>query len=108
MISGPDQKTRLAAPSTRCHRWTLRLPICPRRLVATIEKTADYTIRNGEAFESLIREKQRHNPTFSFLFETSSPAHAFYQQKLALALHSLAASRKLKTMPKSRTQYLTF
>ena len=31
----------------------------------------------------MIREKHSQDPKFSFLFDTSSPAHAYYQRKLA-------------------------
>ena len=30
---------------------------------------AEFKVRNGEAFESMIRDKQCDNPTFSFLFD---------------------------------------
>ena len=44
---------------------------------------AEFKVRNGEAFESLIKQKQRDNPKFSFLFDTASPAHAYYQYKVS-------------------------
>ena len=43
---------------------------------------AEFKVRNGAAFETLIRERQRDNPNFAFLFDTSSPAHAYYLQKV--------------------------
>ena len=46
---------------------------------------AEFKVRNGAAFETLIRERQRDNPNFAFLFDTSSPAHAYYLQKVQLA-----------------------
>lgn len=51
--------------------------------ISTIEKTAEFKLRKGEAFETLVREKQRGNPQFAFLFDTSSPSHAYYQYKLS-------------------------
>lgn len=39
----------------------------PRDIRAIVEKTAGYVARNGPAFEDRIREKERHNPKFSFL-----------------------------------------
>ena len=39
----------------------------PRDIRAIVEKTAGYVARNGSAFEDRIREKEKHNPKFSFL-----------------------------------------
>ena len=39
----------------------------PRDIRAIVEKTAGYVARNGPAFEDRIREKEKHNPKFSFL-----------------------------------------
>ena len=46
----------------------------PRDIRAIVEKTAGYVARNGAAFEDRIREKEKHNPKFSFL----SPNDAYY------------------------------
>ncbi|KAI4165157.1 MAG: hypothetical protein LQ342_001025 [Letrouitia transgressa] len=39
----------------------------PKDIRAIVEKTAGYVARNGAAFEDRIREKEKHNPKFSFL-----------------------------------------
>ncbi|KAI4136412.1 MAG: hypothetical protein LQ341_005628 [Variospora aurantia] len=39
----------------------------PRDIRAIVEKTAGYVARNGAVFEDRIREKEKHNPKFSFL-----------------------------------------
>ena len=53
---------------------------------------ADYKVRNGDAFEKMIMDKQRENPKFSFLFDTSSPAHAYYHMKIVQLQAVLQAS----------------
>lgn len=55
----------------------------PADVVAAVDKMAEFKAKHGEAFETLIKQKQRDNPKFSFLFDTSSPAHAYYMQKIA-------------------------
>lgn len=39
----------------------------PKDIRAIVEKTAGYVARNGPVFEERIREKEKHNPKFSFL-----------------------------------------
>ena len=39
----------------------------PKDIRAIVEKTAGYVARNGAVFEERIREKEKHNPKFSFL-----------------------------------------
>ena len=39
----------------------------PRDIRAIVEKTAGYVARNGPTFEDRIRDKEKHNPKFSFL-----------------------------------------
>jgi splicing factor 3A subunit 1 len=39
----------------------------PKDIRAIVEKTAGYVARNGPVFEDRIREKEKHNPKFSFL-----------------------------------------
>jgi len=53
----------------------------PRDLRSIVEKTAGYVARNGQVFEQRIREKEKHNPKFSFL-NTSDPYYAFYSWRL--------------------------
>ncbi|KAI2619678.1 Pre-mRNA splicing factor PRP21 like protein-domain-containing protein [Hypoxylon sp. NC1633] len=39
----------------------------PKEIRTILEKTAGYVVRNGLPFEDRIREKEKHNPKFSFL-----------------------------------------
>lgn len=53
----------------------------PRDIRAIVEKTAGYVARNGIVFEDRIRDKEKHNPKFSFL--TANDAYsAFYAWRL--------------------------
>ena len=53
----------------------------PKDIRAIVEKTAGYVARNGAVFEDRIREKEKHNPKFSFL--SSNDAYApFYAWRL--------------------------
>mmetsp|Transcript_4154 Transcript_4154/g.9040 ORF Transcript_4154/g.9040 Transcript_4154/m.9040 type:complete len:357 (-) Transcript_4154:598-1668(-) len=61
----------------------------PPDVLAAVDKMADFKVRNGESFEALIREKQRNDPRFAFLFDTTSPAHAYYQFRLATLYHAI-------------------
>ena len=56
---------------------------------------AEFKVRNGAAFETLIRERQRDNPNFAFLFDTSSPAHVYYLQKVQLAQQAQAVQQQV-------------
>uniref|UniRef100_A0A7N0RCQ9 Uncharacterized protein n=1 Tax=Kalanchoe fedtschenkoi TaxID=63787 RepID=A0A7N0RCQ9_KALFE len=49
-------------------------------LLKRIEKTLEYAIKNGPEFEAMIREKQRDNPAYSFLF--GGEGYNYYQYKL--------------------------
>ena len=40
---------------------------------ALIERTAKYVCKDGQAIENLLRERERTNPLFSFLFDMTSP-----------------------------------
>ena len=53
----------------------------PRDIRAIVEKTAGYVARNGAAFEDRIREKERHNPKFSFL-SSNDAYYPFYAWRL--------------------------
>jgi hypothetical protein len=67
--------------------------------IAAVDKMAEFKVRNGEAFESLIREKQRGNPKFSFLFDAASPAHAYYQYKLQILRQTLLPAQSAPPQP---------
>lgn len=54
----------------------------PRDVRAIVEKTAGYVVRNGTVFEERIREKEKHNPKFSFLSENDAYS-AYYAWRLA-------------------------
>ncbi|KAG0634156.1 Pre-mRNA splicing factor PRP21 like protein-domain-containing protein [Tuber brumale] len=53
----------------------------PKDLRAIVEKTAGYVARNGQVFEQRIREKEKHNPKFSFL-NSADPYYQFYIWRL--------------------------
>lgn len=53
----------------------------PRDIRAIVEKTAGYVARNGAVFEDRIREKEKHNPKFSFL-SINDAYNAFYVWRL--------------------------
>ncbi|KAJ3671359.1 hypothetical protein LUZ60_007438 [Juncus effusus] len=46
-----------------------------------IDKLAEYTLKNGPGFESMIREKQSNNPDYSFLF--GGDGYSYYRYKLS-------------------------
>jgi len=75
----------MAAPAQAVPPWAS----LPPDVLAAVDKMADFKVRNGESFEALIREKQRNDPRFAFLFDTTSPAHAYYQFRLATLYHSM-------------------
>jgi splicing factor 3A subunit 1 len=53
----------------------------PRDIRSIVEKTAGYVARNGPAFEDRIREKEKHNPKFSFL-SANDAYYPFYAWRL--------------------------
>ncbi|XP_076926715.1 SUPPRESSOR-OF-WHITE-APRICOT/SURP RNA-binding domain containing protein 1-like [Bidens hawaiensis] len=48
-----------------------------------IDKLVEYAVKNGPEFEAMIREKQKDNPAYSFLF--GGDGHGYYRYKLWLA-----------------------
>ena len=50
--------------------------------IAIVERTAGYVARNGPVFEDRIRDKEQHNPKFSFLSPNDAYA-PFYQWRLS-------------------------
>ncbi|KAI0017904.1 Pre-mRNA splicing factor PRP21 like protein-domain-containing protein [Xylariomycetidae sp. FL0641] len=54
----------------------------PREFRTILEKTAGFVARNGVAFEDRIREKEKHNPKFSFL-SNADPYNPFYLWRLS-------------------------
>ncbi|KAI9854461.1 MAG: SF3a splicing factor complex subunit [Vezdaea acicularis] len=54
----------------------------PKDIRSILEKTAGYVARNGAVFEDRIREKEKHDPRFSFL-SANDAYHAFYQWRLS-------------------------
>ena len=64
----------------------------PADVVATVEKMAEFKVRNGEQFEIMIRAKEANNPKFSFLFDPSSPGASYYQLRVAQLQKSLTPS----------------
>jgi splicing factor 3A subunit 1 len=53
----------------------------PRDIRSIVEKTAGYVARNGVVFEDRMREKEKHNPKFSFL-SANDAYSAFYAWRL--------------------------
>ena len=53
----------------------------PKDIRAIVEKTAGYVARNGVVFEDRIRDKEKHNPKFSFLSPNDAYS-AFYAWRL--------------------------
>ena len=53
----------------------------PKDIRAIVEKTAGYVARNGAVFEDRIREKEKHNPKFSFL-SANDAYNPFYAWRL--------------------------
>lgn len=49
----------------------------PKEIKIILEKTAGYVARNGVVFEDRIREKEKHNPKFSFL-SANDAYNAYY------------------------------
>lgn len=54
----------------------------PKDIRAIVEKTAGYVARNGPVFEDRIRDKEKHNPKFSFLSPNDAYS-AFYLWRLS-------------------------
>ncbi|RKF78666.1 Pre-mRNA-splicing factor sap114 [Golovinomyces cichoracearum] len=54
----------------------------PKEIKAILEKTAGYVSRNGIIFEERIREKEKHNPKFSFL-SPNDAYNAYYLWRLS-------------------------
>ena len=53
----------------------------PKDIRTIVEKTAGYVARNGNVFEDRIREKEKHNPKFSFL-SANDAYNPFYAWRL--------------------------
>ncbi|KDP33406.1 hypothetical protein JCGZ_06977 [Jatropha curcas] len=54
-------------------------------LQKVIDKLVEYATKNGPEFEVMIREKQKDNPAYSFLF--GGEGHNYYRYKLWLSTH---------------------
>jgi len=53
----------------------------PKDIRTIVERTAGYVARNGAVFEDRIRDREKHNPKFSFL-SPKDPYSPFYQWRL--------------------------
>ncbi|KAH0606311.1 uncharacterized protein H6S33_003972 [Morchella sextelata] len=69
------------APLEQINRPPEGVVLPPKDLRAIVEKTAGYVARNGQVFEQRIREKEKHNPKFSFL-NTADSYYQFYIWRL--------------------------
>ncbi|ONK65918.1 uncharacterized protein A4U43_C06F2330 [Asparagus officinalis] len=58
------------------------MPPSDPELHKIIDKLAEYAAKNGPEFEAMIREKQKDNPDYSFLF--GGEGHNYYRYKLWL------------------------
>ncbi|GLU01105.1 hypothetical protein SLE2022_184300 [Rubroshorea leprosula] len=61
------------------------VPPSDPELQKRIEKLVEYCIKNGPEFEAMIREKQKDNPDYSFLF--GGEGHGYYRYKHWLSIH---------------------
>lgn len=61
------------------------IPPSDPELQKIIDKLAEYSAKNGPEFEAMIREKQKDNPDYSFLF--GGEGHNYYRYKLWLYTH---------------------
>ena len=57
--------------------------------LATIHKFIEYVLRNGEIFELKIKEKERDNPKFNFLFSSKNEAGNGYYQWILFCKQNL-------------------
>ncbi|KAL9617903.1 MAG: hypothetical protein Q9160_007330 [Pyrenula sp. 1 TL-2023] len=73
-----ENGTATSAPSTAPDG----VVVPPKDIRAIVEKTAGYVARNGPVFEDRIRDKEQHNPKFSFLSPEDAYA-PFYQWRLS-------------------------
>ncbi len=48
----------------------------------TIDLLAQFVATDGDKFENEIKEKERNNEQFSFLFDVNSPLHHYYQWRI--------------------------
>lgn len=48
----------------------------------TIEKAAEFVSRHGASFLGILKEKNKTNPKFNFLFDEKTSEHQFFQQRL--------------------------
>ncbi|KAL6873745.1 hypothetical protein ACP4OV_013827 [Aristida adscensionis] len=58
-------------------------PPADPELQKRIDKLVEYTAKNGPDFEAMIRDKQRDNPDYAFVF--GGDGHAYYRYKLWLS-----------------------
>ena len=64
------------------HKPPAGVVLPPKDIRTIIEKTAGYVARNGIVFEDRIREKEKHNPKFSFL-SINDAYNPFYAWRLS-------------------------
>jgi len=76
----------------------------PAEVIATVDKMAEFKVRNGEAFESIIKEKQSGSSKFDFLFDSTSPAHAYYKSKVD-QLQASSLSSQGRKLASCETEY---
>ncbi|KAI9488686.1 hypothetical protein BDB00DRAFT_846998 [Zychaea mexicana] len=50
--------------------------------VKVIHRMIERVVKHGSAFEAIIMEREKNNPTFAFLFDNMSEEHIYYRWKL--------------------------
>ena len=70
----------------------------PPDLKSFISKTASFVRKNGKVFEDKIKEREKGNPKFTFLF-TSDPYHPYYVSLLEDPFFSEKSDSKPESLP---------
>lgn len=60
-------------------------PPADPELQKRIDKLVEYSIKNGPEFEAMMRDRQKDNPDYSFLF--GGEGHGYYRYKYFLSMH---------------------
>ncbi|WFD34356.1 SF3a splicing factor complex subunit [Malassezia cuniculi] len=72
--------------------------IPPPELRAIVDKTASFVARVGSQFESKIRDQERANPKFAFLYE-NDPYNKYYQKQVELARQGATSAAQAAAPP---------
>lgn len=69
-----------------------------RSVLSLINRTIEFVIREGPAFEALLMNQEMGNSSFAFLFENRSPEHIYYRWRLFSLLQG-ESKEKWSTKP---------